>query len=56
VQVGFFSRLLVAQPFWLRWRDDADRSRRHAPDLFARMADGSGVVIDVRPARDYYVD
>ena len=41
--------MLVAQPFWLRWRDDAGRSRRHAPDLFARMADGSGVVIDVRP-------
>jgi hypothetical protein len=41
--------MLVAQPFWLRWRDDAGRSRRHAPDLFARMADGSGVVMDVRP-------
>ena len=41
--------MLVAQPFWLRWRDDAGRSRRHAPDLFARLADGSGVGIDVRP-------
>jgi putative transposase len=41
--------MLVAQPFWLRWRDVAGRSRRHAPDLFARLADGSGVVIDVRP-------
>jgi hypothetical protein len=41
--------VIAAQPFWLRWRDDAGRSRRHAPDLFARMADGSGVVIDVRP-------
>ena len=40
---------IAAQPFWLRWRDAAGRSRRHAPDLFARMADGSGVVIDVRP-------
>jgi hypothetical protein len=40
---------IAAQPFWLRWRDDAGWSRRHAPDLFARMADGSGVVIDVRP-------
>jgi len=40
---------IAAQPFWLRWRDDAGRSRRHAPDLFARMADGSGLVIDVRP-------
>jgi hypothetical protein len=40
---------IAAQPFWLRWRDGAGRSRRHAPDLFARMADGSAVVIDVRP-------
>ena len=40
---------ISAQPFWLRWRGDAGRSRRHAPDLFARMADGSAVVIDVRP-------
>ena len=40
---------VAAQPFWLRWRDDAGRSRRHAPDLFARMAGGSAVVIDVRP-------
>jgi hypothetical protein len=40
---------IAAQPFWLHWRDDAGRSRRHAPDLFARMADGSAAVIDVRP-------
>jgi len=40
---------IAAQPFWLCWRDDAGRSRRHAPDLFARMGDGSAVVIDVRP-------
>jgi hypothetical protein len=40
---------IVSQPFWLRWRDDEGRSRCHAPDLFARMADGSAVVIDVRP-------
>jgi hypothetical protein len=40
---------IAARPFWLRWRDDAGRSRRHAPDLFARMADGSAVVIDVCP-------
>ena len=40
---------IASQPFWLHWRDDACRSRRHAPDLFARMADGSAVVIDVRP-------
>ena len=41
--------VIAAQPFWLRWRDDAGQPRRHAPDLFARMADGSAVVIDVRP-------
>jgi len=40
---------IAAQPFWLYWRDGAGRRRRHAPDLFARMAGGSGVVIDVRP-------
>jgi TnsA endonuclease-like protein len=40
---------IAAQPFWLRWRDEAGRPRRHVPDLFARMADGSAVVIDVRP-------
>jgi hypothetical protein len=40
---------IAAQPFWLRWRDGSGRSRRHAPDLFARMGDGSAVVIDVRP-------
>ena len=37
---------IAAQPFWLYWRDGAGRRRRHAPDLFARMAGGSGVVID----------
>jgi hypothetical protein len=39
---------IAAQPFWLRWRAEDGRSRRHAPDLFARMSDGSAVVIDVR--------
>jgi hypothetical protein len=41
-------RAVSSQPFWLRWRDGEDRSRRHAPD-FARTADGAGVVVDVRP-------
>ena len=27
----------------------AARMRRHAPDFFARLADGTGVVVDVRP-------
>ena len=35
-------------PFWLTWAQDG-RQRRHAPDYFARLADGTGVVIDVRP-------
>jgi hypothetical protein len=38
---------VAAQPFWLHWHD-GHRSRRHAPDFFARRADGIGVVIDVR--------
>jgi hypothetical protein len=42
-------RAVSSQPFWLRWRDEEGRSRRHAPDFFARTADGGGVVIDVRP-------
>jgi hypothetical protein len=41
--------MIAAQPFWLRWRDASGRTRKHAPDLFARRSDGSGVVIDVRP-------
>ncbi|WP_084509610.1 TnsA-like heteromeric transposase endonuclease subunit [Nocardia pseudovaccinii] len=37
----------ASQPFWLHWSDDI-RQRRHAPDYFARLVDGTGVVIDVR--------
>jgi hypothetical protein len=37
-----------SQPFWLCWAGE-DGRRRHAPDFFARLADGSGVVVDVRP-------
>jgi hypothetical protein len=37
-----------SQPFWLHWPTPT-RERRHAPDYFARLADGTGVVIDVRP-------
>jgi hypothetical protein len=43
-QVTAFS----SQPFWLRWHDGR-RIRRHAPDFFARRADGTGLVVDVRP-------
>jgi hypothetical protein len=42
-------RAVSSQPFWLRWRDGKGRSRRHAPDFFARRGDGTGTVIDVRP-------
>ena len=40
---------IASQPFWLYWRDEDGRARRHAPDFFARRADGSGLVVDVRP-------
>jgi hypothetical protein len=40
---------VAAQPMWLRWKDEGSgRAVRHAPDFFARRADGTGVVIDVR--------
>jgi hypothetical protein len=41
--IGFSS-----QPFWLYWPGERCQ-RRHAPDFFARLADGGGVVLDVRP-------
>ena len=37
-----------AQPFRLSWSAEA-RTRRHVPDFFARSADGTGIVVDVRP-------
>jgi hypothetical protein len=37
----------ASQPFWLYW-DGCRGERRHAPDFFARRADGTGVVVDVR--------
>ena len=37
----------AAQPFWLVW-STGGRVRRHAPDFFARLADGRGVLVDVR--------
>jgi len=40
--VGFSS-----QPFWLSWRDEGRRS--HAPDWFARLSDGTGLVVDCKP-------
>ena len=38
-----------SQPFTLSW-DGRGRRVSHTPDYFARLADGSGVVVDVRPA------
>jgi len=46
-----FDRAVIAfssQPFWLNWASGSG-PRRHAPDFFARLADGGGVVLDVRP-------
>jgi hypothetical protein len=40
--VAFSSQLL-----WLCW-PGGRRSRRHAPSFSARLADGTGVVVDVR--------
>lgn len=37
----------ASQPFWLIWTQDGDE-RRHVPDYFARLADGTCVVVDVR--------
>ena len=43
-------RGLSSQPFTLTWRDPAGKKVSHTPDYFARMSDGSVVVVDVRPA------
>jgi hypothetical protein len=40
---------IVSQPFWLSWTDAAGKRRRHAPDYFARRADGTCIVVDCRP-------
>jgi hypothetical protein len=37
-----------SQPFWLNWRGGSG-TRSHAPDFFARHADGTASVIDCRP-------
>jgi hypothetical protein len=42
---------IASQPFWLFWDDVATgRRRSHAPDYFARLVDGRGLVVDCRPA------
>jgi hypothetical protein len=41
---------LSSQPFTLTWRDPEGKAVSHTPDYFARLSDGSAVVVDVRPA------
>jgi hypothetical protein len=38
----------ASQPFRLLW-SDGECERGHTPDYFARLLDGTGVVVDVRP-------
>ncbi|MFF6772883.1 TnsA-like heteromeric transposase endonuclease subunit [Streptomyces sp. NPDC012637] len=38
-----------SQPFWLFWTSAEGGRLSHAPDYFARRADGSAVVVDCRP-------
>jgi hypothetical protein len=40
---------IAAQPFWLCWTTPEGQPRSHAPDYFARMLDGSALVLDCRP-------
>jgi hypothetical protein len=40
---------IASQPFWLQWADERGWRVSHAPDFFARRADGSAVVVDCRP-------
>ncbi|SOD88001.1 TnsA-like heteromeric transposase endonuclease subunit [Streptomyces sp. Ag109_G2-15] len=39
----------ASQPFWLFWTSAEGVRLSHAPDYFARRADGSAVVVDCRP-------
>ena len=41
---------ISSQPFWLFWATAEGKARSHAPDYFARLADGSALVLDVRAA------
>jgi hypothetical protein len=38
---------VASQPMWLHWTTPDNRERRHAPDFFARLEDGTAVLIDV---------
>lgn len=41
---------ISAQPFALLWPRSTSGPTFHVPDFFIRLADGSGCVVDVRPA------
>ena len=43
-------RQICGQPFWLTGRDGST-VRRHVPDFLFQLADGSYLVVDVKPAR-----
>jgi hypothetical protein len=40
---------ISSQPFWLVWQSGSGKAVSHAPDYFARRADGSAAVVDCRP-------
>ena len=40
---------VASQPMWLHRVSESGKARRYAPDFFVRRADGTGMLIDVRP-------
>lgn len=40
---------MASQPFRLSWISTEGKRVRHTPDFFVRRADGTGLVVDVRP-------
>lgn len=40
---------VASQPFWLFWAGENGKSVSHAPDYFARLANGCALVLDCRP-------
>jgi hypothetical protein len=40
---------VVSQPFWLVWRDEQGKQRRHASDFLVRMTGARRLVLDPRP-------
>ncbi|MEU7432935.1 TnsA-like heteromeric transposase endonuclease subunit [Streptomyces sioyaensis] len=40
---------MASQPFRLSWAGSGGKRVRHTPDFFVRRADGTGLVVDVRP-------